>query len=161
MRALVLVLVCSACGGSQGRNSGVPLVNQSCIDDAIANHRTQLPYPKPPGETSEPPPSTPPVEVAPSLLEGQRISGEKRIIPDDTTKDEIAKRHISGITATFKICLDTSGMPKSVDRLYSSCFPRYDADIRSGMKEWRYSPYMKDGQPVPVCTAVTFIYTQK
>ena len=27
--------------------------------------------------------------------------------------------------------------------------------------EWKYSPYMVNGKAVPVCTAVTFIYSQK
>jgi hypothetical protein len=27
--------------------------------------------------------------------------------------------------------------------------------------EWRYKPYNVNGKPVPVCTAVTFIYSQK
>ena len=27
--------------------------------------------------------------------------------------------------------------------------------------EWRYKPYLVNGKAVPVCTAVTFIYSQK
>ena len=29
------------------------------------------------------------------------------------------------------------------------------------MRTWRYSPYMKDGVPLEVCTGVTFIYSQR
>ena len=28
------------------------------------------------------------------------------------------------------------------------------------MEQWIYSPYTVDGQPIAVCTAMTFIYTQ-
>ena len=29
------------------------------------------------------------------------------------------------------------------------------------ISHWVYSPYLVDDQPVAVCTAVTFIYTQR
>jgi hypothetical protein len=29
------------------------------------------------------------------------------------------------------------------------------------MRNWRYKPYLVNGKAVPVCTAVTFIYSQK
>lgn len=28
------------------------------------------------------------------------------------------------------------------------------------MEQWIYSPYTVDGQPIPVCTAITFIDAQ-
>ena len=28
------------------------------------------------------------------------------------------------------------------------------------MRSWVYSPYLVDNEPVPVCTQVTFIYSQ-
>ena len=46
--------------------------------------------------------------------------------------------------------------------LKSTGFPAYDNKILSKMRgEWRYKPYMVNGKAVPVCTAVTFIYSQK
>jgi hypothetical protein len=35
------------------------------------------------------------------------------------------------------------------------------APIYSPMTVWRYSPYMINDDPVPVCTAITFIYSQR
>jgi hypothetical protein len=29
------------------------------------------------------------------------------------------------------------------------------------MRQWAYRPYLINGKPVPVCTAVTFIYSQQ
>ena len=37
----------------------------------------------------------------------------------------------------------------------------YDRKIIGGIYTWRYSPYLINDQPVPVCTAVTFIYSQR
>ena len=46
--------------------------------------------------------------------------------------------------------------------LKSSGFPSYDAKIKNKMQnEWKYKPYAVNGRAVPVCTAVTFIYSQK
>ena len=36
-----------------------------------------------------------------------------------------------------------------------------DARIIAAINQWRYSPYMIDHQPVPICVAVTFIYSQR
>jgi hypothetical protein len=39
-------------------------------------------------------------------------------------------------------------------------FARYDAKLMAAMQQWRYSPYMVDDVPVPVCTMITYRYTQ-
>jgi hypothetical protein len=36
-----------------------------------------------------------------------------------------------------------------------------DRHIRETMQAWRYSPFLLDGAPAAVCTAVTFIYQQR
>jgi hypothetical protein len=43
----------------------------------------------------------------------------------------------------------------------STGFPAYDSKISNTIHgEWRYRPYNVNGKAVPVCTAVTFIYSQ-
>ena len=45
--------------------------------------------------------------------------------------------------------------------LKSTGFPAYDSKIQSKIRgEWRYEPYNVNGKAVPVCTAVTFIYSR-
>ena len=115
------------------------------------------PHPPPP-----PPPPAPPQNVPPTLLEGSRIAGEKQIVPDDVTKTEIGRSGKDRIVGSFKLCLTMTGAIQNVTQLKSTGFPAYDNKILNKMRsEWRYKPYMVNGKAVPVCTAVTFIYTQK
>lgn len=44
--------------------------------------------------------------------------------------------------------------------LKSTGLAGYDAKIIGALRQWKYSRYMIDDQPLPVCTAVTFIYSQ-
>ncbi len=116
----------------------------------------------PPPPPPPPPPPAPPQNVPPTLLEGSRIAGEKNISPDDVTKTEIQRSGKDRIIGSFKLCLTTGGAISNVSMLKSTGFPAYDAKIQGKMRnEWRYKPYMVNGKAVPVCTAVTFIYSQK
>jgi outer membrane biosynthesis protein TonB len=45
-------------------------------------------------------------------------------------------------------------------QLKSTGFPAYDQKIFREISTWRYRPFLVDGQPETVCTAVTFIYSQ-
>ena len=107
-----------------------------------------------------PPPPAPPQNVAPSVLEHQRIAGDKAIQPDDATKIEIARSGKVKIVASFKLCIDRNGTVSTVNMLKSSGFPAYDQKLKAGMKAWRYTPFRINGNTAPVCTAVTFIYSQ-
>jgi protein TonB len=116
----------------------------------------------PPPPPPPPPPPMPPQNVPPTLLEGSRIAGDKMIKPDDVTKTEIGRSGKDKIIGSFKICLSNAGTVSNVTQLKSTGFPAYDNKILTKMRtEWRYKPYMVNGKAVPVCTAVTFIYTQK
>jgi outer membrane biosynthesis protein TonB len=95
------------------------------------------------------------------MLEGSRIAGEKMITPDDVTKTEINRSGKTRIIGSFKLCLTVGGAIQNVTMLKSTGFPAYDNKILSTMKgTWRYRPYNVNGKPVPVCTAVTFVYSQ-
>jgi TonB family protein len=94
------------------------------------------------------------------MLEGLRISGVKNIVPDDVTKVEIQRSGKTKIIGSFKLCIDANGAVLSVAQLKSTGFSAYDTKIKTAMQAWRYKPYTVNGKPVPVCTAVTFIYSQ-
>jgi len=116
------------------------------------------PAPPPPS----PPPPAPPQIVPPTLLEGSRIAGDKIIVPDDVTKTEIQRSGKDRIIGSFRLCLTVDGSISSVNTIKQTGFPAYDAKIAAKIRsEWRYKPYMVNGKAVPVCTAVTFIYSQK
>ena len=116
----------------------------------------------PPPPPPPPPPPAPPQNVPPTLLEGSRIAGEKMIIPDDVTKTEIQRSGKDKIIGSFKLCINSGGEVTNVTMLKSSGFAAYDQKIQGKMRgEWKYRPYAVNGKAVPVCTAVTFIYSQK
>jgi hypothetical protein len=96
------------------------------------------------------------------MLEGSRTAGDKNIVPDDVTKTEISRSGKDRIIGSFKLCLTVGGEIQSVNMLKSTGFGSYDQKILSTIRgSWRYKPYNVNGKAVPVCTAVTFIYSQK
>lgn len=127
---------------------------------APADHVETLPLPKPPLKNPRPPLTLAQRKFT-IAVEGRRIAGSKHIVPDPETKTEISKYHDPRITGTFRLCLDETGSVTQVLPLVSTGFPAYDRDLFAGMNQWRYSPYSLDGEPVPVCTLITFIYTQR
>jgi protein TonB len=115
------------------------------------------PPPPPP-----PPPPAPPANVPPTALDANRIAGEKNITPDDVTKTEIQRAGRDKLIGSFKLCITAEGNVASVSQLKSTGYGAYDSKITSTIRgEWRYRPFMVNGKPTPVCTAVTFIYSQK
>ena len=115
----------------------------------------------PPPPPPPPPPPTPPQTVAPTALEASRISGDKNIAPDDVTKTEINRSGKDRLVGSFKLCITVDGAISQVNMIKSTGFPAYDSRISSKIHgEWRYKPFNVNGKAVPVCTAVTFIYTQ-
>jgi protein TonB len=115
------------------------------------------PPPPPP-----PPPPAPPATVAPTALDANRISGEKLIVPDDVTKTEISRSGKDKLVGTYKLCITVDGNISSVSQLKTTGFASYDSKIQNTIRgEWRYRPFMVNGKAAPVCTAVTFIYSQK
>jgi protein TonB len=117
---------------------------------------TEAPPPPPP-----PPPPAPPQNIAPTALEQQRVSGDKNIFPDDVTKTEIQRSGKTQLMVPVKVCIDRGGAIASVKVMKSSGFPAYDQKLTREINKWRYRPFMVNGAPTPVCSAIQFIYRQK
>ena len=116
----------------------------------------------PPPPPPPPPPPQPPQLVPPTALEASRIAGEKIITPDDVTKTEIQRSGKDRIVGSFKLCITVDGAISNVTMVKSTGFGSYDQKITGKIRgEWRYRPFNVNGKAVPVCTAVTFIYSQK
>ena len=107
------------------------------------------------------PPPTEPQIVPQVALEQQRIAGEITITPPDATKLDMKRTGKTRLVATIKMCLSTAGTVGALKLLRASAYPTYDQLLMARMKEWRYRPFLLNGRAVPVCTSVTFIYTQK
>jgi periplasmic protein TonB len=111
-----------------------------------------------------PPPPPPPQEpqiVPQQAIEASRIAGEKQIPPDDNTKTQISRSGSNKVVTTVKMCLSAGGNVEKLSMIKSSGYPEYDSKIKDGMRQWRYRPFQVNGKAVPVCTSITFIYTQK
>jgi hypothetical protein len=152
----------TATDDSTGDPDGPPCEGPDCDSDAPPCEGPDCDDGKDPGPPPPPPPPAPPQNVAPTALEQQRTAGEKQIQPDDVTKTEIQRSGKAKLVASYKICITTSGAIQSISQLKSSGFPAYDSKLQREMKStWKYRPFMVNGKAAPVCTAVTFIYSQK
>lgn len=111
-----------------------------------------VPVPRAPSPTT-------PLNVAPTALENNRIGrGSTAILPDDETQAEIRSSGKDKVIGSYKLCVSVDGEVATVSQLKSTGFAAYDGKIIDEIKGWRYLPYIYDGAPVPVCTAVTVIY---
>lgn len=90
-----------------------------------------------------------------------RIKGNKYIAPDDDTKSAIQRAHITRVIGSFQVCLDATGHVQDVRIIKPTGVPPYDATILQGVRRWEYEPYLDEGKAIPVCSAVTFIYSQR
>ena len=84
-----------------------------------------------------------------------------RQLPDNDTMAEIRASHVSTVTGRFRVCIDDTGHIESVVTLQSTGFAGYDRDVLGATKAWVYKPFLVDGQPMPVCTTLTYIYSQR
>lgn len=100
----------------------------------------------------------PPIHVVHRAeLEANRIAGGSPIAPPDEVMQAIKKSGTPAVGAE-KLCIDERGAVSSVTILKSTGYEAYDQTIVSEMRTWRYRPFLINGKPAPVCTAVTFIY---
>ena len=138
---------------------------RACAVELIAypaDRRDHLLHPRPaPPPPPPPPPPAPPRNVSPTALDANRIAGEKNIVPDDVTRTEIYSSGKDKLIGSYKLCITVDGNIASVTQLKSTGFAPYDQKIMNTIRSgWRYRPFMVDGKAAPVCTAVTFIYSQ-
>jgi serine/threonine protein kinase len=123
-----------------------------------------IPPPAPPdaGVGPAPPTTVAPQLVPPNALDANRIAGEKSIVPDETTMDAISRAGTDKLVSSYKVCVTAEGSVSAVTPLRSSGFPAYDAKIQTTIRrDWRFRPFVMNGKPTPVCTALRFIYSQK
>lgn len=99
------------------------------------------------------------IVVAPTSLHLRK--GNKVLVPDDDTKSEMAAYSPARWIGTFALCVDEAGHVGDLLMTKSTRSAAYDAKILREVARWEYEPYIDDGKPVPVCTTITFIYSQK
>ncbi len=143
-------------GVETGSENGDINGDKDGVDDGVVGAPPAPAIPLPP-----PPPPAAPQIVAPTMLEASRIAGDKNILPEEVTKTDIQRSGKSRVVGSYKLCLNAGGDITSVTQIKSTGFGAYDSKILNTMRtQWKYKPFAVNGKAVPVCTAVTFIYTQ-
>ena len=145
-------------GGNAHREA---VVDHACIQRAHERVDEETATP-PQTATGAAPAVLGPDAIDPRRLETHRIAGSKMITPDDDVKTEIASPHVARTSPKIRLCVDVHGVRGEVTVARSSWFPRHDVAIVERIRgAWRYSPYEVGGVAKPVCTEVTFIYSQR
>jgi hypothetical protein len=98
--------------------------------------------------------------VPPNVIAGQRIAGSPMIQPPRSDQDDMLRTGRHRAIASVKMCVGTDGRITSERLLKLSGLPGWDRRLCESIRDWRYLPFEVDGKPVPVCTSVTFIYSQ-
>jgi hypothetical protein len=136
----------------------------ACVDALTPPYELAPTSADAPNEVAPPTSANASNEVAPTVIEGNRIAGEKSIPPDDLLRVEISQsgKGSHEIITSVRFCLDETGTPQDVALIKSSSYPAYDTKILDRIRTtWRYTPYQVNGVPTAVCTRITFIYSQK
>ena len=136
-------------GDGTGSVAGPPCAVPPCDIDAIAP-----PIVTPIAAVAPPPPTL----VAPSVVEGLRISGNAQIQPSAEVTNSMQRDGKRKLHGSFKLCLDASGDVTSVSTIAATGYAAYDDALRAGVHSWRYKPYEIGGHAVPVCGMVTFVF---
>jgi hypothetical protein len=144
-------------GDPDGADDGDP--NSTCTGPTCDNNAPPIEEPPPPPPKKDPP--APPQIVPQVALQAQMISGEKQIVPDDTTKTMIFRDGKNRLVSTFKICVNSGGNVSTIEMMKSTGYGAYDSKLKGGMRGWKFRPFMVNGKAVSICSAYTFIYNQK
>jgi hypothetical protein len=87
--------------------------------------------------------------------------GNTQIVPDPEIKTAIFVAGSPRLIGSFRLCITAGGAIASVTKLKSTGSTAYDRKLEREMYGWKYRPFTIDGAPAPVCTAVTFVYSQR
>ncbi len=138
---------------ANGAPVAVCAMTQLVAPSDVAPVEDIMPFPPPPSQNG-----THPLMIPPTML--VRRTGESLVVPDDVTKLDIQRGHISRLTGTFRVCIDRTGQVESVLPYRPTGVPAYDRKIELRVRGWTYQPFIDGTGPVPVCTSLTFNYLQ-
>jgi len=107
------------------------------------------------------PASASPIVTA-AALDANRLSGERKVVPDEITLGALGRAGGDTLISSFKICVASDGNISSITQLRGTGFPAYDAKIQGTIRrDWRYRPFVINGKPTAVCSTVRFVYAQR
>ncbi len=103
-----------------------------------------------------PPPA--PVVISQTMIKGHLVAGSEQIHAPAAVLREMDADGKKSVRTVIDLCLDRNGEPSSVEIHKSSGYPALDEAILAGVREWRYQPYLVEGEAVPVCSKVSFTH---
>lgn len=89
------------------------------------------------------------------------VTGTKMVVPDDRGKRRIQHSGVRKVTGVFRACTDETGKVVDLLPLRSTGLGSHDQRILATMSQYVYALVLDQGKPIPVCTIITFIYSQK
>lgn len=100
-----------------------------------------------------------PVEVVPQIeVDALRTHGAGFAMPPDAVTAEMIAHEQRELIAVVKTCVNREGFVSQLRPVKPSSYREWDAALFRTMRGWRFRPFQRDGQPVAVCTAFTFVY---
>jgi CHAT domain len=100
----------------------------------------------------------PPVDIHPSQLKAQQISGDTNIPASAATRRCMQRYHLDGLQGTVALCVDERGLVSASTMNHPSDCDEYNQQLLYAVRGWRYRPYLVDGRATAVCSTVEFMY---
>jgi protein TonB len=116
-----------------------------------------------PAPTPTPAPAPAPALAKPQVvpltaIESQMIAGEREIhLPPDILP-ALKNRGIKQAVIMIKLCIDDGGQVTSADVTKSCGYAEADQAVARKLREWKFRPYMVNGQRLAVCSMKLFRY---
>lgn len=152
IRIALAAALLAACGSSRPADSSAAADER----DQPADAGVSLGRPSQPGDDAGAP-ELPPTVVKSSVLESQRLTGNRLIAPDPDDQPSLATGQRKGSVAV-KFCVDGSGHVSTVKVLKNSASSRYADKVVREIKTWTFRPVVVEGQTVDVCTIMVLLY---
>lgn len=90
----------------------------------------------------------------------KRTAGNDLVPPDDADRLELQNAGGGAVVGAFTFCVDPAGKVTKVKPLERTGFANYDRKLEAALSGWAYRPFVSEGKPIEVCSAVVFVYQQ-
>lgn len=68
---------------------------------------------------------------------------------------------VSGVKGTVRLCADTAGTVTEATLTEATGYDEYDQKLVAAVRDWRFRPYVVNGQAYAVCSTAEFVYVPR